>query len=162
MSVRKSVSIAVLASVAMFTGASRQVSAQGNAAAAVKAGFVEVNDWIAKSAELVPADKYTYKPVGTVRSVGEMVAHVADGYAWFCNSAAAKTDVPWADTVEKGKTDKATVIAALKKAAATCTAAYNAPTARIDKLMGNVAHANLHYGNLITYLRMLGLKPPSS
>ena len=29
-------------------------------------------------------------------------------------------------------------------------------------LMANITHANLHYGNVITYMRMLGLVPPSS
>ena len=74
----------------------------------------------------------------------------------------AAKDVQWSDAVEKGKTDKATVIAALKRATAGCTAAHASPKARVDKLMANVAHSNLHYGNAITYMRMLGLKPPSS
>ena len=161
MTFRRSVCSALFATIAVASGASPNAQAQVTPATTL-GGFVEVNDWIAKSAELVPADKYTYKPVDTVRSVGQMFAHVADSYAWYCNSATAKTDAPWADPVEKGKTDKATVIAALKKAAATCTAAHNTPNARIDKLMGNISHSNLHYGNLITYLRMLGLKPPSS
>lgn len=43
-----------------------------------------------------------------------------------------------------------------------CGPAYSNPAARIERLMGNVAHSSLHYGNAITYLRMLGLKPPSS
>jgi uncharacterized damage-inducible protein DinB len=130
--------------------------------AAVKFGFEEVSGWLATAAALVPAEKYTYKPVSTVRSFGELMAHAADGMNWFCGSAKAAKDVPWSDAVEKGKTDKATVAAALKTATAGCTAAYASSTARIDKLMANVAHSNLHYGNAITYLRMLGLKPPSS
>jgi hypothetical protein len=130
--------------------------------AMVKHGFEEVSGWLATAAALVPADKYTYKPVNTVRSFGELMAHAADGMNWYCGSAKAAKDVQWSDAVEKGKTDKATVVAALKAATAGCAAAYAAPTARLDKLMGNIAHSNLHYGNAITYLRMLGLKPPSS
>src|SRR5690349_16007104 len=42
-------------------------------------GLREVQGWITKSVEMVPADKFTYKPVGTVRSFGELAAHVADG-----------------------------------------------------------------------------------
>ena len=76
--------------------------------------------------------------------------------------AKAGKDVPWSDAVEKGDTSKAKVVAALKSATAGCAAAYASPAARIDKLMANVAHSNLHYGNAITYLRMMGLKPPSS
>jgi hypothetical protein len=37
-----------------------------------------------------------------------------------------------------------------------------AGTGDIGQLMANVAHTNLHYGNLITYIRMLGMVPPSS
>ena len=142
--------------------AGAQQAATPTASAAVKFGFEEVSGWLAASAAMVPAEKYTYKPVSTVRSFGELMAHAADGMNWYCGSARAAKDVPWSDAVEKGKTDKATVVAALKSATAGCAAAYASPTARIDKLMANVAHSSLHYGNAITYLRMLGLKPPSS
>jgi hypothetical protein len=133
-----------------------------SANAAVKGGFEEVSGWLIASAEMVPAEKYTYKPVNTVRSFGELIAHAADGMNWQCGSARAAKDVPWSDAVEKAGSTKPAVIAALKKAVAGCAAAYAAPTARIHLLMANVAHLNLHYGNTITYLRMLGLKPPSS
>ena len=129
---------------------------------ALKYGFDEVAGWLAKSADMVPPDKYTYKPVNTVRSYGELMAHVADGMNWFCGSAKAAKDLQWSDAVEKGKTDKATVVAALKAATANCNGVYASPTARMDKLMANIAHSNLHYGNAITYLRMMGMKPPSS
>jgi hypothetical protein len=139
-----------------------QQSAAPNMNAALKLGFDEVSGWLAKSAELVPADKYTYRPVDTVRTFGELMAHVADGMNWFCGSAVAAKDTQWSDAVEKGKTDKATVVAALKRASAGCAAAHGSPKVRADKLMANIAHSNLHYGNAITYIRMLGLKPPSS
>ena len=133
-----------------------------SANAAVKAGFEEVSGWLIASAEMVPAENYSYKPVNTVRSFGELIAHAADGMNWQCGSARAAKDVPWSDAAEKAAGSKTAVLAALKKAVAGCTAAYAAPTARIHLLMANVAHLSLHYGNAITYLRMLGLKPPSS
>jgi hypothetical protein len=139
-----------------------QQSAVPPATAAVKFGFEEVSKWLVASAELVPAEKYTYKPVGTVRSFGELMAHAADGMNSSCGSAVVAKDLPWSDAVEKGGTAKAKVVAALKSATAGCAAASASPTARIDKLLGNIAHSNLHYGNAIVYLRMLGLKPPSS
>ncbi len=132
--------------------------------AALKFGFQEVADWLVKSADLVPADKYSYKPVNTVRSFGELIAHAADGMNWYCASARAPKDIPWSDAVanDKAGTGKATVTAALKKAVAGCNAAYALPSARFEKLMANIAHSSLHYGNAITYMRMLGLVPPSS
>lgn len=128
---------------------------------AAKYGFVEVSGWLTKSAELIPADKYTYKPIGTVRSIGEMLAHTADGMHWYCGMATGRK-VEWSDAVEKGRTDKVTVIAALKKAIDECGSVYESAGSRIDHLFSGVAHANLHYGNLVTYMRMLGLTPPSS
>jgi hypothetical protein len=158
--------ITLLLSICCVLAAGAQGGAQQSAVppanAAVKFGFEEVSGWLAASAELVPAEKYTYKPVSTVRSFGELMAHAADGMNWYCGSAVAVKDVPWSDAVAKGGTDKAKVVAALKSATAGCAAAYASPTARIERLMGNVAHSNLHYGNVIIYLRMLGLKPPSS
>ncbi|MBC7897125.1 MAG: hypothetical protein H7066_17030 [Cytophagaceae bacterium] len=125
----------------------------------MKGGFAEVSGWITKAAELVPAERYTYKPVATVRSFGELVAHVADGYNWYCANAAGRK-AEWSDAVEKGKTDKATVLAGLKKASDGCVAAT--AKGQTMQLMQNIGHANLHYGNMITYLRMMGLTPPSS
>lgn len=138
-----------------------QQPAAPTAQQAVKFGFEEVSGWLTASAALVPAEKYTYRPVGTVRTFGELMAHVADGMNWFC-AEATKGKTEWSDKVAKGKLDKATVVAALERAIADCGPAYASPTARIDRLMPNVAHSNLHYGNAITYLRMMGLKPPSS
>ena len=127
---------------------------------AVTFGFDEVVGWINKSVAMVPAEKFTYKPVVTVRTFGELTAHVADGMNWYCGQATGrKTD--WSDAVEKGQTDKATVVAALKKAVDFCTTQYKG-TGRVPNLMANVAHTNLHYGNMITYIRMLGMVPPSS
>ncbi len=143
---------------ALATSAHAQAKSD-NIPALLKGGFDEVNGWIMKSAELVPADRYTYKPVATVRSFGELVAHVADGYTWYCaNASGRKTE--WSDAAEKGKTDKATVTAKLKQAADACTAVMAKGQAM--QLMQNIGHANLHYGNMITYLRMMGLTPPSS
>lgn len=133
------------------------------AAAAAQGGWTEVSVWITKSAALVPADKYGYRPVATVRTFGQLVGHVADAYNWYCGSAKAGKQIAWADPIEKGPQDKATLVKALKAATDGCTAVYAAAKPAAAKpLFGNVGHSNLHYGNMITYIRMLGLTPPSS
>ena len=130
-------------------------------AAALKQGFGEVSGWLLKAAEMVPPDKYSYKPAPTVRTYGEMLGHVADGYNYFCGRAAGKK-VEWSDATAQGKTDKATIVAALKAATGACTAAHNGPGSQSPLLIQNYGHTNLHYGNIVTYMRMLGLVPPSS
>lgn len=132
-----------------------------DAAAASKQGFTEVSGWVAKAADMVPPEKYSYRPVATVRTYGELLGHIADGYNYFCGRAAGQK-VEWSDAVSKGKTDKPTIVAALKKAADGCAAAHAGKSAGSPMLIQNFGHTNLHYGNVITYMRMLGLVPPSS
>ena len=129
-------------------------------AAELRKGFDEVSGWVSKAADLVPADKYAYQPVKPVRSFGQLIGHIADSYNYYCARAAGR-NVEWSDPVEKGKTDKATVLPKLKQALEVCNAAYAAPV-QIGAALGNVAHTSLHYGNIITYLRVMGMVPPSS
>ena len=126
-----------------------------------KKGFQEVSGWVTKSAEMVPDDKYNYKPTDSVRTFGQLVGHVTDSYNYFCANATGNK-VKWADPAEKGATDKATLLPKLKEAVEKCNAAYAAENSALPALFTNVAHTNLHYGNIITYLRMMGMTPPSS
>jgi len=129
-------------------------------AVVLRQGFAEVSEWVTKSADMVPEDKYNYKPVDTVRTFGQLIAHVADSYNFFCTRAVG-TKFEGTDS-EKGATDKETLIPKLKEAVGRCTAAYDSKNADLRPLFGNITHTNLHYGNIITYMRMMGLKPPSS
>ena len=110
---------------------------------------------------MVPADKYNYRPVDTVRTFGQLVAHIADSYNYFCNNAAGNK-VEWSEAVEKGGTEKDTLLPKLKEAVGRCNTAYSSSNAPLKPLFINVHHTSLHYGNIITYMRMMGLKPPSS
>lgn len=143
----------------LFAGAVMAQAASPNEE--VRNGFKEVNDWVLKAAETVPADRYNYKPVDTVRTFGQLVAHIADSYNFFC-ARGAGNKVEWSEAVEKGSLDKDTLLPKLKEAIGRCNAAYGAPNAQFGPLMSNVGHTSLHYGNMITYMRMMGLKPPSS
>ena len=153
--------IKILMIVCCLTFAATSAFAQADMATDVRKGFEEVNDWVIKSAEMVPAEKYSYRPVDTVRTFGEILAHVTDSYNYFCANATGNK-VEWSDAVAKGKTDKETLLPKLKEAAGKCTAAYGAKDVQLRPLFANVGHTNLHYGNIITYLRMMGMKPPSS
>lgn len=155
----------LLLTVSMLTKSTVSVRAQDGEkpkpGAVLNKGFQEVSNWITKSAEMVPAEKYDYKPVDTVRTFGQLIGHITDSYNYFCAHGAGNK-VQWADPAEKGKTDKATLTAKLKEASDKCNAVYSSDSAQFPPLMENIAHTNLHYGNLITYLRIMGMKPPSS
>src|SRR5688572_31402016 len=127
--------------------------------AALGKAFAELSGWILKAAEMVPADKYSYKPVATVRTFGEQLGHIADGSNYFCGRSAGKK-VEWSDANATGRTDRATVVPKLKEALNACIAAHE--SGQLGMLIQNYAHVSLHYGNIVTYMRMLGLVPPSS
>ena len=132
-----------------------------DAATDMRNGFNEVNDWVMKAAEAVPADKYSYKPTDTVRTFGQLIAHITDSYNYFCDHGVGKK-VAWVTPVEKGATDKDTLLPKLKEAVGKCNTAYSSANPQLRPLFINVGHTSLHYGNIITYMRMMGLKPPSS
>ena len=129
--------------------------------AEVRNGFNEINGWVMKAAETVPADKYNYRPVDSVRTFGQLIAHIADSYNYFCANAVGPK-VEWSEAVEKGGTEKDALLPKLKESIGKCNTAYGAPNAQMKPLFINISHTSLHYGNIITYMRMMGLKPPSS
>ena len=130
------------------------------AVAALRRSFAEVSGYITRSANMVPADKYSYRPTPAVMSFGQLIAHAADSYHFYCARAAGRP-AQEEDVISKGPLDKATLVAKLKEATDVCTAAY-AGKPVIRPALTNISHTNLHYGNIITYLRMLGMTPPSS
>ena len=138
-----------------------QQSNNVNTAAELHKNFSEVADWISKAADMVPAEKYNYKPLDTVRSFGQIVAHVADASNFFCARGAGE-NVKYSDAIEKGGTDKATLVPKLKQAFEKCEAAYSSSNAQFAPLISNLGHTSLHYGNIITYMRLMGMKPPST
>jgi uncharacterized damage-inducible protein DinB len=128
-----------------------------------------------RSAEKMPEENYGFKPAESVRSFGQILGHVADSQYLFCSRVLGEKRPEI--KVEETKTSKADLIAALKEAFAYCDKAYSNMTdasgAETIKFMGrdtpklgalttNSVHTVEHYGNLITYLRMKNIVPPSS
>src|ERR1700751_2104812 len=79
-----------------------------------KIAYTRVKGILVRSAEKMPEENYTFKPVDTVRSYGQIVGHVAGGQHIFCSLARGETN-PARDT-EHPKTSKAELIAALNAA----------------------------------------------
>jgi len=156
-------------------GAWAQTGAGNPLVESSKGFYMNAKQDILRSAEKMPEDKYAFKPVDTVRSYGQILAHVADGQYEFCGAAASKHDEKGVEQTAKTKAD---IIAALKTAFAYCDAIYagmtdakaaemipafgGAKITRLSMLDFNVAHTMEHYGNVVTYLRIQGLVPPSS
>ena len=127
------------------------------------------------SVNKIPEELWSYQPTKDIRTVGQLFAHIADGQYEFCG--AASEGKPVSKDIEKTAKTKADIVAALKDAFAYCDAAYadltDAKAAEIVDFFGrkatrlgimdfNVAHNMEHYGNLVTYMRLKGIVPPSS
>ncbi|MGH7470708.1 MAG: DinB family protein [Longimicrobiales bacterium] len=113
-----------------------------------------------RAAQIVPADKYSYQPVSTVFTFGQLLGHITDGSNYYCGRAAG-SQAQWSEANQKGPIDKATILPKLEQALAACTSQYNG-NGQPGALVDNLAHTSLHYGNIVTYMHMLGLTPPSS
>jgi uncharacterized damage-inducible protein DinB len=131
---------------------------------------------LVKAAEKMPEENYSYKPTDAVRSFGELIGHVANAQYMFCSSAAGEAS-PSKVNIEKDKHAKADLVQALKDAFAYCDKAYagmtDANAAQKVKFFGreqpklgvltfNNMHNFEHYGNVVTYMRLKNLVPPSS
>lgn len=153
------------------------LAAQDNPiSAAVKANYTTIKTNLVKSAEKMPEELYSFKATEEVRSFGQLVGHVANAAYSYCAAAAGEKS-PSSINIEKEKTSKAELSQALKDAFAYCDKVYDGMTdgkgaelvkrgrsdvARIGILVGNNTHLNEHYGNIVTYMRLKKLVPPSS
>ncbi len=128
-----------------------------------------------KAAEKMPEENYGFKPTPEVRSFGQIVGHVADAQYMFCSIVLGDGTKP--PGIEKSKTSKTDLVKVLNDSFAYCDKAYDSMTdahatemvkffgrdmAKLTMLSINNAHDDEHYGNLVTYMRIKGLVPPSS
>ena len=140
-----------------------------------KGAYARLKKIMIASAEKMPEESYSFKPTESVRSYGQLVGHVADAQYLFCSIALGEKNP--APGIEKSKTSKADLIAALNDAVAYCDKAYDNMTdasgAQMVKLFGNDApkldvlvvnnmHNMEHYGNMVTYMRLKNIVPPTS
>jgi len=142
--------------------------------AAVKPLYESVKGWLIRSVEQVPEEHFSYKPTPEVRSFGELMGHVANANYMFCSGATGE-ESPSSTDYEK-VTSKQELVAGVKASFDYCDAAYQMSEAkaleqvtffgqtgtRLWVLMFNVSHDMEHYGNVVTYMRLKGMVPPSS
>jgi uncharacterized damage-inducible protein DinB len=151
-------------------------AAPDQAVGTMRALWKQMSGFVTQAAEDVPEAKYGYKPTPDVRSFGELIAHVAGSQYSFCASALGDSARSEDDIEKKKMTSKSDLVAAMKASNDYCAKAYgqtdDATTAKITlfgqertrmyALMINATHDAEHYGNIITYMRLNKMVPPSS
>ena len=135
-----------------------------------------IDAFVVRAVEKVPEDLYGFKPTPEVRTFGEIVGHIVDAHYLLCR-AAHENVFEITREHEKNPGTKANLLAALNKSIAYCEQAFDGTTdangtsvvkaggGPMQKLMVlnlNVSHTWEHYGNLVTYMRLKGIVPPTS
>ena len=141
----------------------------------VRTDYQRIRDYFIRAAEKMAAADYAFRPTPEVRTFAQQVAHVADDQYNLCAPARGETRKAAYTAIEDSLSTKAELVPALKAAFAYCDAAYGALTDatgvepslgkdrnRFSMLNWNLWHTWEHYGNVVVYLRMKGLVPPSS
>jgi hypothetical protein len=138
-----------------------------------KQGYTSIKAILLKSADKMPEENYSFRTTPQVRTYGEMISHVADVQTALC--AMAKGEQKKGNAA--GKTSKADLTAALKESFDYCDPVYDSMTdaagAQTVKMFGhdtsklgvlnfNIAHDNEMYGQMVAYMRIKGIVPPSS
>ena len=141
----------------------------------VRSDYRTVRDLVIRAAEKLPESDYSFKPTPDVRSFAQQIAHIADDQYNLCAPARGETRAAPYQDIERRLSRKADLVPALKDAFAYCDRAYDAltdvsgaratsasPRNVFSMLNWNLWHTWEHYGNLVVYLRLKGLVPPSS
>jgi uncharacterized damage-inducible protein DinB len=165
-----------LAATCLLLLAPLAASAQaGPGVSATHASWKSMTTYIAQAAAQMPESSFSYRPTAGVRTFGQLVGHVAGAQKMLC-AAALGEPAGSEDEFEKGTMTKAALVQAMKtttaycerayaqsdQAAAAMTTVFGEKQTRISALALNATHNGEHYGNIVTYLRMQGMVPPSS
>jgi uncharacterized damage-inducible protein DinB len=170
------ISLCLAATLAAAAPAWAQAGAQPTSAVATSRMLWEqLSGWITTAASELPESTYAFRPTPEVRSFGQLVGHVAGAQYLICGAAMGEAPRK-EDDIEKTTTTKADLVAALKASNEHCAKAYaqtdkaaqgqtklfGEDRTRLYALMLNATHDGEHYGNIVTYLRLNGIVPPSS
>jgi uncharacterized damage-inducible protein DinB len=145
----------------------------------LQAQYATLKRNVTGSADKMPAEHFSFKPAPEVMTYAELLTHIGETQYAFCSTVKGTAN-PGASLNFK-VTDKVGVGQLLKDSFAYCDDAFAALTnenvlemltrgaapnqrqlARGNQLTQLIVHGNEHYGNLVTYMRMKGIVPPSS
>ncbi len=174
--------IAVVAvAVAVVAAARAYAQATNPLSAGAKRTYDIIKGYTIRAAAKMPEEHYAFKPTPDVRSFGQLLGHVADSNFVFCSSAAGEKPPQGgfepSVSIEQTMKTKAELEKALANSFAYCdkvhagmtdatgaqtTKFFTGEMAKLSILEFNTHHDFEHYGNMVTYMRLKGLVPPSS
>ena len=151
------------------------LSAQNPLSSDLKNSYNGIKGTLIKAADEMSEADYSFKASPMERTYGAIVGHIADVQFGLCGNAKGEQKKSDAETT---KTTKADLVATLKASFDYCDGAYDSLTdadattmvtlfgprkaTKLAVLNFNIAHDNEMYGQMVVYLRIKGLVPPSS
>ena len=157
----------------VVAGALAQTPAPGYTSTVARS-WTRIARLVAASAEAMPEAGYAFKPSPDVRTFGELIGHLAEEHYMICAGAKGEKNPKEGTSFEKIAA-KAELVKAINESIAYCNAVYagakddakslqaaSGSGTPFSGLLMNVTHDSEHYGNIVTYLRMKGIVPPSS
>ncbi len=141
---------------------------------AFKARYQTAKLNLVESAEAMPTEAIEYRLTPDQRSFGDWISHTAGMNFNTCAAMAGKT-TPANDSA-KAKT-KAEIQKVIQESFTYCDSVISGMTDTqaltevtigtrkvmpVDSMIGYIANLNAHYGNMVGYLRMKGVIPPST
>lgn len=169
---------------ALAAGASAQREEANPLTSGARFHYGIIKGYVTRAATKMPDEHYSFRPTPEVRTFAQLVGHLADANYRLCSVLAGEN--PPIDTgIEKDKYAKLDLIKALAESFAYCDRQYGAMTdvagtplvkfdaggegsrvpiqmPRLTLLAFHTGHAFEHYGNIVTYMRLKGIVPPSS
>jgi uncharacterized damage-inducible protein DinB len=162
------------------------VAQMGKAPAKAKPSEESLQAWnsmarkVIEMAEDFPEEKYNYKPTPDVRSVAQLMLHIAGVNYYFTNVAEGREVATAEDDPPRDKfKTKKEIVAYLTKSFADGAAAikkrgergmggavkhpFGDRMATLNSICRDITeHSGEHYGNLVVYYRLNGMVPPMS
>ncbi len=141
----------------------------------IRSMYAAVKANVTQSAANMPEEHYAFQPTADVRTFGQQIGHLAFAAYHICAGMKGEASPETRDL--EALTKKAHLVAAIDAAFAYCDGAYASLTdagladpvnffgqqqVRHYPATYHLVHANDHYGNIVTYMRMKGIVPPSS
>ncbi len=158
---------------AVLTGAAAMYAQDNPFSADAKQSYNGIKNTLIRAADKMPAENYSFKTVPEVRTYGEMITHIADVQFMLCGLANGEQKQMKAPAEKT----KAAASAYLKESFDYCDGVYNSMTdanaatkvkmfgremTKLGVLNFNLQHDNEMYGNMVAFLRIKGIVPPSS
>jgi uncharacterized damage-inducible protein DinB len=139
------------------------------------AAYKQTRTIILASVESMPAEDFSFKATPDIRTYAQMFTHVAQAQESICGLIAGTATAT--RPVESKAATKDEVRTVIKKSFDDCDAAYASVTdANMNEVSGtgyfrgtklgnmwkNTAHNNEMYGQMVIYMRLKGIVPPST